>query len=126
MPVNKLFGGTVELAHQALNLRLERQNLISANIANMNTPGYTVQEFSFADALKSAVAGVGRLTRTDPRHLDVPPSQSVAAVRDERRPVDLDEEMLKLSENALFYQVTARIVSKKLAGMRYVIDEAGK
>ncbi len=126
MPVNKLFAGTIELGRQALDLRLERQNLISANIANMNTPGYTVQDFSFAEALESAIAGKGRLARTDPRHLDVPPSQALAAVRDERRPVDLDEEMLKLSENALSYQVTARIVSKKIAGMRYVIDEAGK
>ncbi len=126
MPVNKLFGPTMELARQALNLRLERQNLISANIANMNTPGYTVQDFSFADALESAMTGHGRLTRTDPRHLQVPPSAVEAAVRDEKRPVDLDEEMLKLSENALFYQVTAKIVAKKLEGMRYVIDEGGK
>ncbi len=126
MPVNKLFGGVLGLAKNVLDLRLERQGLIHSNLANINTPGYTTRDFSFSDALKSAMTGQGQLARTNAAHLQVKPAEVTAAVKDSRRPVDLDEEMLKLSENGLMYQVTAKIIAKKLEGIRWAIDEGGK
>jgi flagellar basal-body rod protein FlgB len=44
----------------------------------------------------------------------------------ENRPVDLDEEMIKLSENQLMYEIAAKIMGKKFDGLKYAIDEGGK
>lgn len=128
MPVNKLFGSGVALMGRALDVRSQRQGLIQSNIANLETPGYTVQEIPFAKVMEQAVSGGGALARTDPRHIAVDPAQMVTTTESigENRPPDLDEEMLKLAENQLMYQVTARILSKRFEGLQYAIDEGGK
>lgn len=127
MPINKLFGGGVELLEQALSLRFDRQGLIQSNIANMETPGYTVQDFSFQRAMETAMQNQGTLSRTDPRHLDIDPvtmSKSMNFSK-EKRPVDLDEEMVKMSENQLMYEIASQLIGKKFDGIKYAIDEGG-
>ena len=42
---------------QALTLRAERQQIIAANIANADTPGYQARDFDFASALRAASGG---------------------------------------------------------------------
>jgi flagellar basal-body rod protein FlgB len=128
MPINKLFGGTINLATKALNLRMERQGLIQSNIANLETPGYKVQELPFARVLGRMVDGRGELARTHTGHIAPEPVTAALAqqVAEDERPVDLDEEMVKLSENQLMYQVATRLLAKKFEGLRHVIDEGGK
>jgi flagellar basal-body rod protein FlgB len=128
MPVNKLFGGGVALLGRALDLRAQRQGMIQSNIANMETPGYTVQELPFAKVMAKVRSGGGELARTHPGHIAMDPGQAAAILETtgEKRPVDLDEEMVKLSENQLMYQLTAKLVSKRFEGMQYAIDEGGK
>lgn len=128
MPINKLFGGNIPVLEQALNLRYERQGLIQSNIANLETPGYTTQDFPFAQAMETAMQGGGTLSKTHGGHMDLDPVD--AGIRrqfsKEKRPVDLDEEMLKLSENQLMYEIAAKIIGKKMDGLKYAIDEGGK
>ncbi|MFZ5776050.1 MAG: flagellar basal body rod protein FlgB [Thermodesulfobacteriota bacterium] len=128
MPVNKLFGGSIETMRQALSLRQERQGLIQSNLANHETPGYTVQDFNFARVMQSAMTGQGEMDRTHAKHLslDAVEASKTREFADEARPVDLDEEMAKLAENQLMYQVVARLITKKFEGIRYAIDEGGK
>lgn len=128
MPINKLFGGNLPIMEQALNLRYERQGLIQSNIANMETPGYTTQDFPFAKAMESAIQGGGALSKTHAQHLELDPVDAGVSreFAKEKRPVDLDEEMLKLSENQLMYEIAAKIIAKKMDGMKYAIDEGGK
>lgn len=128
MPVNKLFGATIETMHHSLNLRQERHGLIQSNIANHETPGYVGQDFKFARVMESVVAGQGQLARTDPKHLQRDPAAMSKAgdFAQEKKPVDLDEEMVNLAENQLMYQVVTRMIGKKFEGMRYAIDEGGK
>lgn len=66
MLVNKLFGGTLATTTKALDLRMERQGLLQSNIANMETPGYKEQDFSFAKVMESVATGQGELRRTNP------------------------------------------------------------
>ncbi|MDA8165070.1 MAG: flagellar basal body rod protein FlgB [Desulfobacteraceae bacterium] len=127
MPINKLFGGNISLAGKALDLRMERQGLIQSNIANLETPGYRAKELPFARVLQSMTAGTGELVRTNPRHIAPDPVEAqTSRFVEEGGPVDLDEEMVNLSENQLMYQVATRIVAKKLEGIQYAIDEGGK
>ena len=128
MLVNKLFDGTLATTTRALDLRMERQGLIQSNVANMETPGYKVQDFSFAKVMESVATGQGELRRTNPKHIAVDPVEAskASAFSAEDRPVDLDEEMVKLSENQLMYQAATRIVTKKFEWLKYAIDEGGK
>lgn len=128
MLTNKLFGGVLATTAKSLDLRMERQGLIQSNIANMETPGYKVKEFSFAKVMESVMTGQGELARTNARHIAIDPMDvsKASAFSEEERPVDLDEEMVKLSENQLMYQVSTQIISKKFTTMRYAIDEGGK
>ena len=128
MPINKLFGGSIEVMHQSLVVRNQRQGLIQSNIANLETPGYKMQELPFEQVMQRAVSGQGTLARTNKGHLAIDPVEMarVNQFRGEQRPVDLDEEMLKLSENQLMYQVASKLIAKKFEGLRHVIDEGAK
>ena len=129
MPItNKLFGGLISEAQIALNLRMEKQGLIQSNIANIETPGYKVQDFSFEAVMEKAMQQKGELVRTNPKHLQLDPLEASVGSHStsENRPVDLDEEMLKLSENQLMYQIATKLVAKKFEGLKMVIDEGGK
>lgn len=124
---NKLFSG-LETNRLALDARMERQGLIQSNIANIETPGYNVQDFSFAAVMKNAMLQRGKLAQTNERHIGLDPvaiSESLE-FSNEKRPVDLDEEMQKLSENQLMFQVTSKILANKIAGLKLAIDEGGK
>ena len=129
MPLtNKLFGGIVETSRLALDARMERQGLIQSNVANIETPGYQVQDFSFAAVMKSAMQQRGKLAQTNERHIGLDPlavSTSLELKR-ENRPVDLDEEMQKLSENQLMFQTVSKMLANNFNAMKLAIDEGGK
>lgn len=128
MPINKLYSSGMPLLEQALNVRMEKQGLIQSNIANLETPGYSVQDFSFKDVMESVRNNARQVTRTHTKHMAIDPME-VGRTRDistENRPVDLDEEMMKLAENQLMYEVTTRLITKKLEALKYAIDEGGK
>ena len=128
MPVNRMFGGSFATTEKALDLRLQRQGLIQSNLANISTPGYTVQDFDFKEVMEKALAEQPAPAVTNPRHISPDPiaATEMTTFRDGNRPVDLDEEMLKLSENQLMFQIAAKLITKKLEGIRYAIDEGGK
>ena len=125
---NKMFGGVINSGRIAMNARLEKQGLIQSNIANIETPGYNTQDFSFAAVMESALRGRGQLAQTNNKHIQLDPVELAESMEysSEKRPVDLDEEMQKLSENQLMYQLTAKIMAKKFAGLQTVIDEGSK
>lgn len=125
---NKLFGGSFKVSGEALDLLAKRQGLIQSNIANIDTPGYKVQEIPFAKVMAATIHNQGQLTQTNQKHMALDPvaMAKTLGTRSEQRPVDIDEEMFKLSENQLHYQMAAKIVAKKIEGLRYAIDEGGK
>ena len=81
----------------------QRQSLISANIANANTPGYKAKDIeSFDDVMRKAMP----MSVTDPQHLSVGDSAGVARnantdeaeVLESGNNVSLEEEFLKSSD----------------------------
>lgn len=128
MPINRLFGGTIDTTAKALDVLMERQGLIQSNIANIETPGYKAQDLNFSGVMESIKTGRGELARTHPGHLAVNPVTVAESLEfsSEDRPVDLDDEMMKLSENQLMYQISTRIITKKLEGLSAAIDEGSK
>lgn len=128
MTDNKLFGGSLPMMKQALDLRMEKQGLIQSNIANKDTPGYKVRDIPFKEALAEATENQNQVTmaRTDSGHMGSQDMQPGSFAEVENREVDLDEEMMKLSENQLMYQIGTSLVAKKLSGLKTAIQEGGK
>lgn len=53
--MSQLFDKTTSALGAALNMRLIKQNIISSNIANHETPGYHAKKLDFEEALARAI-----------------------------------------------------------------------
>lgn len=103
-------------ALSALGLRLEA---ISDNLANVNTPGYRRKDVSFRREL-------GRFFREGqsfrPRILLSGPG----VTRLDRSEVELDREMVALTETALLYEALVQEAVFKLRSLRTAVTEGRK
>lgn len=63
--MDPIFGASISTLETSLRLRVARQGVLAANLANADTPGYKRVDMKFEDAL--AEKGV-QLQRTDPSH----------------------------------------------------------
>ncbi|HHW07807.1 MAG TPA: flagellar basal body rod protein FlgB [Clostridia bacterium] len=130
-----LFSDTALLAlEKALDTYSLRQQVISHNIANVNTPGYKRSYVSFEDELKQALGKSGRISlrRADARHLGQPgrleevgpqvKRDLSTTMRADGNNVDIDVENAELAMNAILYNAAATRLNQKLAAIRYVIN----
>ena len=123
----KLFDRTIDLLQRSLDLRTSRHQVLSHNIANSSTPGYSPKEVPFQKILERSVgqSSMFRLVRTHPGHLsggDEPGAEIETLARE----VSMDEEMAKLAENNLKYQAGVQALIKKLEALRITLIEGGK
>lgn len=121
------------LLGKALDLRLSRQQVLSANVANADTPGYTPIDLKFEKALEKALP-LGQLSVSDERHLQPTEvdSQEPELEYDpggqpglDGNTVVLDRELAKIAENSIQYNATARALQKKIGMLRYAVSEGG-
>jgi flagellar basal-body rod protein FlgB len=104
---------------RSMDLRLERQNLISANLANVDTPSYQPVELSFQETLEAELQG------QDAPEAEVVYDPTVTQGADGNG-VDLDREMGRLASNSLMYGVSTRIQRSRASILRYAITEGGR
>jgi flagellar basal-body rod protein FlgB len=131
-----LLDPTIQALNQNLNLRLENQNLISANIANADTPGYKAKAMSFEQAMRNAMdltPGV-KLETTEGSHFGSGGPEAVTADVYEDpngvesldgNTVDRSAEMAKMKENQILYNASIESLRKKLGMLEYGITEGG-
>ena len=86
-----------DLAEKRLQWTAQRQNVLAANIANANTPGYKGRDLqSFDKVLAGATAAVAP-AQTQPAHLGgTLPSTTIGVVRDQAGPSGLDGNNIQL------------------------------
>lgn len=120
---DKLAEPVFGLMEKALNLRTRRQELIASNLANLETPGYTRKDFNFEDTLSNCLSNnkEGEMLQTNSRHLPVGTIEPPLNLQETREPVDIDKEMVKLTQNQLQYQATIHMLVKKLEGLKTVM-----
>lgn len=109
------------LIKNALDATELRQQMISSNIANVNTPDYKVNKVDFENRLEKAYDGIG-MTKTNVRHIGIGNPDEVRAVVTKRtnsivkengNNVDIDMEMTdeaatSIQYNALITQLNAK------------------
>ena len=123
---------------KALILRSQRQQVLAANIANADTPGYVAKELNFTQALREAsgpaAAGLGLLTSSDAKtqlqagHFRGRSPDSATLYARPSQPsgdnnsVDMDRERASFSDNALHYEATLRFINSHMRTMLSAIQ----
>lgn len=126
---------TLKALTTALNFREMRQELISSNVANANTPGYKAKKLDFEEALARAldVDGQMKMDVTDGRHHNVGNGgfnnlepeiydDPNGVVSENGNTVDVEAEMAKMAENKLMYDALVQLINKKMGIMKYAIN----
>ncbi len=127
------FQKLIDTVRISLKLRAKRHELISSNIANVDTPGYRRKDIPFEKIMQSYLEKERTLRITHPKHF----------IRKERtwedwvrsfepqtlgtpNNVSLEEEMTILMENQLLYESTLQALSKELERLKEIITEGGR
>ena len=105
-----------------------RQQVLSNNIANIDTPGFHSKDVSFSDQLQMLQVNTPNPKHIAPIGMDSRMQQyEVAGNADLKdNSVDLDREMSELTKNGLQYVAMIQFVSQKLKTLRSAINEGGK
>lgn len=113
-----------ELLRRGMAVAELNQKLIANNIANVDTPNYNPAELDFQSTLRRALDGRLRfsLRKTDSRHLEAtryrPILERVAPLsKNDYNKVDLDYEMVKLSDNTGKYTTYSALLRKHFEGI---------
>lgn len=126
---------TLKALAASLNFRQMRQEIISSNIANADTPGYKAKRVDFEAALARAldVDGQMQMKNQDEKHFDVGNGgfdnlepeiyeDSNGVVSEDGNTVDREQEMAKMVENKILYDAAVQLLNKKLGMMKYAIQ----
>ena len=125
-----------KVMEKSLDVALLRNDAISHNIANVDTPGYKRKTVSFEEQLRNAISENSvRGARTDPRHIPVG-SKNVddleIRVAEDKKPldmrldgnnVDIESEMAQMAKNTIKYNVLSDRISGYFRKMKSVISE---
>ena len=96
-----------------MDLLGKRQQLVAANIANADTPGYKTKDIDFQFEFLSLTKGQQPETRE---------VQGLAGKNDGNN-VSLDREMRLLSENAIRFNIASNLLRGQLKTIRSAIQE---
>lgn len=107
---------------KALDLSYQRQSVLSGNLANVDTPGYTPRDIEFKEFLVSELEAGPEAEGTAPMATARPGAEPGL---DGNR-VDLDTEMARMTSNRVFYELATEMTSRRLGLLRYAIDEGGR
>lgn len=131
---NKL-DSALRFHQEALNLRANRQEILSANIANADTPNFKARDFDFSSRLTQAVER-GRqsmpMVSTSSRHISGEaqavgeidlmyrtPSQSSI----DGNTVEMDAERVSFADNAMRYELNLTVLSSKIKSLLSAVQQ---
>ena len=134
---------THALIKDALDYRAARQDMISSNIANADTPFYRPRDISFEDALAQKAADLQKkhndtlqMAQTNASHLkpedqkgDYRPTtffRDGHMARNDGNSVDIDVETTEMSKNSVMFSALIQANKKSSGIYKSVIDASQK
>jgi flagellar basal-body rod protein FlgB len=127
----------ISLLQNALDASSLRQQVISNNIANSETPGYKAKKVVFEDILKQHLSNQASIVgnRTDSRHLMIGSSNSVpnaqiventeTVMQNNKNNVDVDQEMTDMGKNSLWYYTLTEQLNSEFQQLSIAITGRG-
>ena len=112
------------LNEKSLNVRAQRMEVLSRNIANADTPHFKAQDVDFKSVMKSASEGA--VVTTNARHITEGPDQTGDGLKYrvpfnvsfDGNTVELPVEQAKFGQYAADYQTTLSILENRISGIR--------
>ena len=127
-------GKALDVMQRGMGAANLRQEVISHNIANVNTPNFKKSDVIFEDLLAKELdldaTGRLKIVRTHDRHMPIAFRVRAAAkveldpsssMRYDKNNVDIDVEMASLAKNSLYFNALARQVGAEFSRMRTVV-----
>lgn len=134
-----IFDKTTNALKKSMDFMMQRNNVISSNIANAETPGYKAQKIDFENQLAGALQqGPTRtMAATEKGHfpLNHVPLEQIKPdiydnpdinVNNDKNTVDVEQEMSKLTENQIRYRAASQLINKKLGALKYAVSGGGR
>ena len=119
---------TSSALERALGGQAARQRATANNLANVNTPGYRPTKVEFEDQLREAVQrhtpgdGADQVDGVQPLAV----ADGSGALRGDGNGVDLEAEMVRMSESELHYSALLKLMGRKLSMLKSVATEGGR
>lgn len=114
----ELFGQSLTILEKSLDVRMTNQRLVSANIANVDTPGYRAERLDFEGTMKNIINAPDDPKAADPLIL----ASTEAGRTLDGNNVDLETELSELSRNKLMYSLTSQLIAAKFRQLATVVD----
>lgn len=131
--LDTLFDRSVTGLSRTMDLTWKRNQALSANIANAETPQYRAIDVSFGNELEKAFeAQNGSLEQTNAAHINTHSMQGdtsklvpdlSGATKPDGNNVDLDLQMGRLAQNSGDYANAARLIRRQIGLLRTAIRE---
>ncbi|TXI19810.1 MAG: flagellar basal body rod protein FlgB [Nitrosomonas sp.] len=134
--INKL-EKELNLHHQALNLRVARQELLSSNVANADTPNFKAKDIDFSSVLNEKLSATTNsravnLNTTSPLHFGsvndsvfgdsvlyrVPLQPSA-----DGNTVDMDMERTRFADNSVKYDASITFINNEFRNLMLAMQE---
>lgn len=128
--MNKLLDAALGIQPQAMTLNARRLEVLAANMANVDTPGYRARDIDFRAALDRAVAAADgaalqlRATSAGHQHADGTAGGAELRYRVPNHPsldgntVDSQLEQAAFAEASVRYQASLDFLESRIAGVR--------
>ena len=112
------------LNEKSLNVRAQRMEVLSRNIANADTPHFKAQDIDFKTVMKSASEGA--VIPTNAMHITEGPDQTADGLKYripynvsfDGNTVELPVEQANFGQYAADYQTTLSILENRISGIR--------
>jgi flagellar basal-body rod protein FlgB len=129
----------LQMMDRSMTLATRRMTLIAGNLANIDTPNYRTQDFSFEDAFKKSMAEMDRqfspsapsapsyfpASGTSPAPEEAQDS-GVAYERNDLNDVNLDQQTMLLAKTQNLYQLSSNFAQLELRRVLGAIRDGAK
>jgi len=127
-----VFGdSSLNAANKAMDGLSYRRNVISQNVANVDTPGYHALEMNFESELKRSMSSspklgmkltneMHQLSKNDASGPYQAKLRSGGTERADGNNVDIDQELVDMTETGIRYSALTTAVSKKLSLLKNI------
>ena len=116
-----LFGGLDKLS-RGLDAAWTKNEVISGNIANVDTPGYKRRVVEFGNLLEDATTKLKADNMSGTPGVKISIDNSTDSLRTDGNNVNIDTEMIELAKNSIYYN----LLSQKVTGEIQKIESAIK
>jgi flagellar basal-body rod protein FlgB len=106
----------MDLIEKALNIRAFYHRVIAGNLANVDTPNYKERDIDFKAELERKMSGVDNIEVREKTDYD-----GLGTI--DGNTVNIESQMMKLTENQLMFHSLIQVATKKISLMRYLISE---